>query len=113
MRGERDRAVEEGKSLRQAITALEQDKQVLKAILWNQFQTSLKACFSWVPCTALGCKAAGIGGGSCDTETVLPKATAEFSFKRRGMNYLINVHLSQLVQQGIPTVCLCVTLSIM
>ena len=86
MRGERDRAVEEGKSLRQAITALEQDKQVLKAILWNQFQTSLKACFSWVPCTALGCKAAGIGGGSCDTETVLPKASAEFSFKRRGMN---------------------------
>ena len=30
VRGERDRAVGEGKSLRQTITALEQDKQVWK-----------------------------------------------------------------------------------
>ena len=43
VRGERDRAVEEGKSLKQATTALEKDKKVWEAILWNHCQTDLKA----------------------------------------------------------------------
>ena len=83
VRGERDRAVEEGKSLKQATTALEKDKKVWEAILWNHCQTDLKALL--LSCTALGRKAAVIGGGSCGTQTVLPTAAAELCLKRRGM----------------------------
>ena len=117
VRGERDRAVGEGKSLRQTITALEQDKQVWKERREGEGERGKKgsrggwrkgerkgrtrrqtrshiSLTSLLLRTGLGSQGAGSCGGNQSPEAFLATPAAKLSLQRRGQQ---ETHCFQIV----------------